>query len=265
MEPETATAAKRSVNGISAVGIIYLDSDPSKIFSDMKDGTYPRKAFRMKLLCLGGNWIGDAAKADPSPIHTFCREVHEELSFSKPISSTLELAKLFADHVAENYVVEGKDVPITEDDRFDLATVKAEIRGRAEPFGDFYQFVPRVIFDRADSNNKAGDYQGLCSVYTAAISLQTWEKLCRIQEKFGNLSNESITVVTSLDEIVRTGWQTAWGHDRILKEFFLSKGLKTAQNFPLIPDIQVERLGMPLASYNEYLAAYDVAKHPFAG
>ncbi|MBI2033581.1 MAG: hypothetical protein HYT13_00570 [Candidatus Liptonbacteria bacterium] len=263
METQETTAKKPIFNNISAVGIIYRETNPRQLFMEMKDGGYPRKAFRWKGLCIGGNWIGEQAKSDLNPRDTFCREVEEELCLDKSIASTAEFQKLADDSVAaRDYVVEKADLQITDQDRSMLTKVKSAIKGSVKPFCDYHQYVPRVVFDRADPENKAGDCNGLVSVYEVGLPEPIWGTLATLQERFGNLSNESITAIASLDEILKTRQEIAWGQDRILKEFFLRAGFPEAEDFPLIPDIVVKPLGPPMASYSEYLERYEVQKRP---
>ena len=125
----------------------------------------------------------------------------------------------------------------------------------------------------ADPNNTVGDHRSLCSVFAVGLPNDLWIKLERLQKKFGNLSNESITVVTTLSEIVQTGWQTAWGQDRVLQDFFLNKINRKpkpiprlvceVENFPIMDSITMTRQAEGgFSSYDQYLARYEVLKRP---
>ena len=85
--------------------------------------------------------------------------------------------------------------------------------------------------------------------------------LSGLQERFKNLSNESITLITSLEEIIRTGTKTSFVHDRVLQRFFLGRGFKKAENLPLVPELTSVAAGMPLPTYRDYLERYEVIRH----
>ncbi len=89
-----------------------------------------------------------------------------------------------------------------------------------------------------------------------------WAALVFLQQKFGNLSNESLTLITSLSEIVRTNTKTAFAHDRVLQRFFLTQGLKEAHDLPLVPTLKSLEAGKPLPTYRDYLEQYDVSRKP---
>ena len=260
---ETQTKTKERVDVITAAGIIHPYNDPSKIFIEMKDKTHPKKAFRMKLSCIGGYWIGEAAKNDRGPDETFRREVGEELSLEKAIENTLELSLIFKDFIPESYNVERAGVPVTDEDDQDLEMLKAEIQMRCDHFGDYLIDVPSEVFKRADPESGSRGVRALCSAFTVPLTLQGWATLERLQRKFKNLSNESLTVITSLPEILGTGWLSAGGNDHILRDFFLKKGFSEAENFPLMEGITVTGLKGPgRAYYDDYLRSFEVANRP---
>ena len=229
----------------------------------MKDATYPKKAFALKLLCMGGNWLGTAAANDGSPKGTLIREIKEELSVKRPLGPVddAELAQIFG-HAVSTRTVDRKNVDPSEGDLDDLEAVKRAIIDSLFHLGDYIEFVPRIVFDRADPENKTGDVQGFASVWMAGLDDDVWAKLVRIQEKFGNLSSESISVITSLDEIVAKHLETGWSQDRILRDFFRRFGFPETDRFPLIPDVKATRMDESYTSYDEYMQHYSVVKHP---
>ncbi len=254
---------KGRINNISAVGIVFRISDPRQIFLEMKTHDYPRKVFAGKGLIVGGNWIGDRAKNDFWPRDTLVREWQEEITFDKPIGNFYELNLLFSECRLDTYQVEGSDWKASEAEIKELLRLKEIVAEGYEPFSDYLQFIPEQVFWRGEPEYSKGDYWGLCSVWQSGLSEEDWNSLVRLQNLAGNLSNESITVIRSLEEILKTGWNIAWGQDRVLKEFFMSRGFKEAENFPLIPGIMTQRLGDPLKDYkNEYLNLYEVEKRP---
>ena len=83
---------------------------------------------------------------------------------------------------------------------------------------------PKQYRIRSDPENKRDGYSSVVSYWGVALN-EAWKKVNNLQKKFGNLSNESITVITSLSEIVNPGSKFAFGHDKPIQEFFLSYGL----------------------------------------
>ncbi len=253
---------KRRITNISAVGIIYPEYDPSQIFIEMKDDGHPIKLVRHQLCPIGGNWIGDAAKNDRNPLATFRRELHEELSFDHPMRNSVELAQMGMAKAASFAPTPSNEVTPTVVDIFLLNQLKETIRDSARPFGDYLNTVPREALDAADPANKRDGFTSLASYWTVGLNELAWDRLCKLQKKFGNLSNESITMVTSLDEILRTNTKTAFGHDRVLRQFWLNMEFHQAAQLPLVPGLESVPQGRPLNSYDEYLQLYDVAKMP---
>ena len=133
---------------------------------------------------------------------------------------------------------------------------------------DYIITIPKAVLDETDPENKRDGFTTLCSYWTIALEEKEWTMLMELQERFKNLSNESITLVTSLDEIIQAGVKTAFGHDQKLKRFFLNASelcgpeYATAKDFPIVPGIESIYAGPPYSSYEEYLERYDVARKP---
>lgn len=255
---------KISVTGIAAVAIIYRKMDPSQIFIEIKDDGHPIKLVRRQLCFIGGNWIGEDAKTDKGPHETLMREIQEELSLERPARSSHELSLLGISEAITFAPTPVERMPGNDDvDR--LRDLKRTIMGSLEPFGDCMNRITRKALETADPGTSREGFVSLVSYWTCALSESTWRDLSALQERFGNLSNESITLITSLDEIVRTKTKIAFGHDYALKDFFTSKGLGTkVQKLTIVPHITNTPLGAPFQTYDEYLTRYEVAKHPVA-
>lgn len=251
----------QNINHMCAIGIIYKQSSPDKVFMEIKTVGYPRLVFENKGLLIGGNWIGEAASGDTGPGDTFKREFKEEITFEKPIADQVELALLFDQKDLGEYIVGSKVWSPKESEIDDLSRLKQVIISNLKPFADFLTFVPESLFQQKEPGFNKGDFNIHCSVFESGVSDDDWETLLRLQKLAGNLSNESVSIVTSLDEILKNSWGIAWGHDYILKEFFESKDLST-NRFPLIPEIEVEKLSEPLSSYGDYLQKYEVDRKP---
>lgn len=259
-------AEKTTVANIASVGIIYRESDPSTIFIDIKDGGYPIRAFRWMMCPIGGNWIGNSALNDLNPRDTFCRELFEELSLDKQAVSTEEAALLGLDPEQDSYIVPKKDVIPTDKDRAELDHLKKVFIETARPFGDFLVTVPKSVLDQNVPDNTRPGYSALFPYWLVPVKEKDWSMLVRLHEKFGNLSIESIAVIISLDEIVRTRRYTCCGHDLVMELFFITvKGYDYVSRYPLplLEGISYKLMGVPLNSYIEYLKKYDILRNPF--
>ena len=132
------------------------------------------------------------------------------------------------------------------------------------PFGDYHVYIPKAVFESADPGNpKLSDNTHLVSYYDCPLDEEMWAKLERLQKKFGNLSNESVSTITSLAKIVETQVRIAYGHGPALQEFFRRKvGDGQEELMNLIPGIKVTYMGLSLTTYALYLERYTVAKKP---
>ena len=197
-----------------------------------------------------------------APLDTFIREVNEELTLEKGLVSTLELRQLGIEPKVDSYKLRDPDAIPTKEDYWMLKEVKEAIIKKCEPFGDYIVNLPKVVLDQADPLNKHQGYVCIVSYWKVFLDEITWEKLTKLQEKFHNLSSESLTIITSLQEIVSTNIKTAFGHDRPLKDFFLSCGLTKAEKLPLVEGILAERIGLPRRSWSAYFQDYYIVRKP---
>lgn len=250
------------IDHIAGVGIIFRALDPSHVFIEIKDDGLPIKAFRRGLCPIGGNWIGEAAKKDRNTLETFRREINEEITLEGAIASTLELRLLGDTPEGNFYQTPRANYAPSDEETEKLNDLKRFITGVREPFGDYIIDMPKEVFDRADPENKREGFNVLVSYWLIALSEIQWGQLVSLQDSFANLSNESVTIITSLEEIVDVGIKSAYGHDRPLQEFFLAQGFQLAKKLPLVDGIACRKVGMPLASYPDYLGTYDVKRKP---
>lgn len=254
---------KTSITNIAGVGIIYEEAYPANIFIGRKDKTHQIMLGRDQLCPIGGNWIGETAKGDLNPLETFRRELREEISFDRPIRSSKELAQMGMAEAKTFAPTPIGGIEITEEDREDLAKLKDVITRSATPFGDYLNTVPKAALDAADPTNKRDGFTTLASYYMVPLNNRNWERLEDLQHKFGNLSNESATLIVDLGTIVARNMKIAFAHDRVLKEFWIQMGFKPkAERLPLVPGLDSQLMSMPLSTYAAYLERYDVAKKP---
>lgn len=253
---------RRAIRNIASVGIIFRQSNPSQIFLEMKDDGHPIKLVRRQLCFIGGNWIGEEARKDRGPLDTFRRELIEEISFERPIRDSVELALLgLAD--AESFMpAPALRNMVTEDDRTWLQEFKWAACDNCVPFGDFINTVTKAALDAADPENERDTFTGLICYWAVPLNESCWHELGYLQHKFGSLSNESISVVTSLQELVKNRTKTAFGHDRVLQRFFLAYGLKEAGSLSLVDGVESEHVGTTLASYSDYMERYEILRKP---
>lgn len=259
-------AAVKAINSIAATVIIYRQQDPSQIFLEMKDSSHPIKLARGQLCTPGGHWNGVQAAQDANPRATLIRELGEEWSFDRKPRTSEELAELglAANETFEPTLINQDVQPALDDVRL-LEHIKQAVVAKLEPFRDYINTISREALDRADPDNKRDGFNVLVSYFTAGLNQQDWIALRTLQGKFGNISAECISVMTSLDEINQQRREIAFGHDQVLKEFFrlfCSTRYPDADYLPLVEGIESEFIGMPKDSYREYLDTYNILKHP---
>lgn len=254
----------RYITNHSAVALIYRQLHPNQIFIEMKDDGHPIRLVRRQLCPIGGNWVGKGAARDKNPRATVCREVvMEELSFDHPSRDPIELMELGHSKDAELMAPTKRlDTEVTPEDKADLDTIKAVIQNELKPFGDFLDTVTKEAMDNADPANKREGFTVLSSYFTVGFDEEVWAKLVRLQTKFGNLSNESVTLITSLEEIIEAGTKTAFGHDGPLQAFFASHGLPLAAQLPMVPGTSSTFIGVPRSRYADYAADFMATKKP---
>lgn len=225
---------------------------------EVKDEGYPRKKFRGQLCPFGGNWIGETAKADVNTLSTFRREINEEISFDRPQRDSGELRGLGL----SGTVLSGPTPltgEVTTEDIHSLSMVREAIVNSAVPFGDFLNTM-----DFADEGSPSDKRTFLGSYFSVALGEEIWKILVDLHGKFGNLSSEALSVVTSLSKIVSGGVKTAFVHDLVFQQFFNDQGFyRAANDLPIVPDTKSVSVGSPLLTYADYLARYEVAKSPF--
>lgn len=253
---------KLKINNIASAGIIYKVSDPAQIFMEIKDSTYPLVAFRKRLCPIGGNWIGRLARNDRNTHDTFTREVKEELNLRKIFAHNLELRLLGIESKSKIRQIQRAKMMITNQDRKSLKLIKNSIIKGGQVFGDFLITIPKKMMRREDQSLPYDRTSYICSYYFVALSDEIWEKLLELQKRFKNLSNESTTIITSVNKIVKYNLKIAFGHDKVIKKFLALKKVGGLKRFPVTNGIRVETLGRPLGSYREYLEKYSVARIP---
>ena len=242
--------ARRVIESITSVGIIYRATNPAEIFLEAKDDGLPVKLFRRGLCPIGGNWIGGS---DRGPLNTFRRELEEELTLDALSVSWLR---------GSFSLMPGRRVPVGDSARALLTEVKRVIKQDAVPFGDCLNVTPKAVLDRADPDNQEDGFATLTTYWAIPIGNTLWATLVGLQAEFGNLSNESITLITSLDEILDNKIRFAYAHDRAYQRFFLAMGLARARQMTLIEGIEHELVGTSLPTYDDYLERFDVARRP---
>jgi hypothetical protein len=191
---------------------------------ETKTPGYPRKIYVEKGLLIGGNWVGPNAINDEGPKGTFLREVREKLSFNNSVVDPAEMAILFGtDHSGHSST--SRNITPTAEDEDALKKIIQAIEANAKPFHAFIQEVEKSVFDMGDPKNKAGKYQGLTSVFEVPLPDDEWFALVDLQQKYGNISNESQSLITSVWKIVEKNIRIAWGQDIILQDFFVKHKL----------------------------------------
>ncbi|HLB32429.1 MAG TPA: hypothetical protein VJL27_02650 [Patescibacteria group bacterium] len=256
---------KVTVNNVASVAIIYPEIDPTRVFLCQYDDGYPAVVFRGMYNPIGGNWIGPLAVSDQGPRCTIKRELQEELVLGGPPADRQELVSLgLVDQIDADEKVSGETtVGADPNDAWTLIQIRSSIQEALRPWGSYYHLAPKAVFDASDTLNKRGDTSTLVCCWLAPLGPEVWSHLARLQTKYGNLTNEGYTRVTSLDEIVDEGRMIAWGHRQAYCDFWMSKNLTHEQDVRCIESIQSRYVGPIPASYDEILTRYHVLRTPF--
>lgn len=250
---------KIKVSHIAAVGIIFTPDFPFRVFVERKTDDYPVKVFAGTLCLPGGNWVGEAAKTDASPSETLRRELMEEFHIAASETGADEMVSLGLNAGTDGRDLQkGTQAAAGDIECFD--SVVESMLSAITPFMDALITVPKTLFDSADPENKRGDTTFLVSYFTIPVEWPEWSELNRLQNKYGNLSNESETLMITFDEICRDKTKVSWGHDCALDAFCRKYVAKAG--IPLLEGIQWQDMGAPLSSYDEYKEKYEIVKQP---
>lgn len=223
-------APRTVISHSSSVAIIYRAGNPSQIFGEQKDEGHPDPSARGGFSFIGGNWSGDEATADSSPLDTLRREIREELA------------------------VPNQDENVREAEY--LRKVIGSIVRELVPFASFLNVPPK-------EGTATHEEPALVNVFTRGLSTVPWELLEALQSKFGNLSTEfSSTIITSLKTMADGEIHAAFGNDRRLQSFWLGLGYDDAKRIPLTEDYVNLFVGPVHSSYEDLLAQYEVLNKP---
>lgn len=268
----------RNVNNVTACGLLVRGSDPSQIFIERKF-RYPSKAVDGNLCFEGGNWWDEKADSDGTPLGTFLRElVVEELELRTKRTSTLadmrEMGELDGSQQIGTYETPSVEIEVSEADKLLLEVIKGAIKQRTEFFGAYVIRTDRQYFLSKDPNDKRGkeDLSTLCFYFYVRLTEEEWASLVYLQRKFGNLSNESTTLITNLAEMLAANatetdpykrFDAAWSHGHALRDYFLALGLYAKDLAPaeFTSGMRVWDVD-GTTPYEVILEKYDVEKRP---
>lgn len=253
---------RHQVNNFPTVCIVYRQSDPRQIFIEVKDDSLPMKVYREALCPLGGNWIGEEARSDKGPRETLVREINEELTLERNQRDLDESATL---GLSENAVLEQTPISgeeVREIDIEKLNLIKSAIIDNLEPFGDYILDISKRVLDE-DADNAHLGFKALTSYFTAGLDEEVWSAIEELQKRFGNLSTESTTVVTSLGDILEKNLRFAYSHDQVFKKFFVDAGYAEATAMSVFDNPVITFVGQTRETYDEYLVDFVIKKTPY--
>lgn len=255
---------RKKVSHCSSVLIIYRLSDPSQVFAEVKDFGYPVKVFAGGYCLIGGNWIArneaGPAHADRSPYDTVVREFREEFTLKRTKVDPGECAKLgIADNV-EAYTTSLDREP-TEEDSARLDFLRDRIITKIIHYRSAIIEVPADVFLKADPGYSKGGYTILTSYFYAGLGEESWAELMYLQEKYGNLSNESLTTVLTLNRLFDGKPLGTWGHDQALQAFFMDFDME-AEAMPIVLGITAIEVVSAPGDYQGILERFEVENYP---
>jgi hypothetical protein len=253
---------KIKITNISSVALPFRQANPAEVFLEIKDKTHPLVLVRGGLCLIGGNWIGQVAVNDQNPLGTLRRELVEELTLQGKNVSTSELVDLGLTDRSERYASPRSDARPSQADEVMLMEVISTITEGLVPFGSYINTTTRQAILAADPDSTREGLTTLSCYWPVPMGEEQWRNLVHLQGTYGNLSNESISLIISLDEIIERGISGAFAHEQPLQAFFLAMGLARAREVRIVPGQTSVFVGPPLATYLEYLEQYDIVKLP---
>jgi len=221
--------------------VTYRVGDQLNFFLERK-WEHPNPRIDGRLCLIGGNWFDPEAAVDRSFFDTGIRELWEELTFDR-------------EHFP--YATPMSDAVVREKDREDLLYVVREIPRNSRPLG---------VFLLRDEESDAPP--GLVAYFDSRLDRDASGMLMRLQKRFGNLSGETQTVITTIDEMVETEDTFAFGHDRPFQIIALSMGLEAAVSLNLADGYSAERLPWEMeqlvisAPYSEATKHFNPQRRP---
>jgi len=242
----------------SAVIVAYCASDPRHVFMDRKDQTHPRFYCRGGYCPIGGN--RNRGRPEVGPRGLALAELFEELTFQRVVRDDAEYKELGTTDTVSRYAATTiSGALITVEDATGLEAVKVAIERATRPYGDFVARIPnetiRLFEPNWDMGRPVVPY--LCSVFDAGLDEEVWGELVRLQDKFGNLSNESQTEVFHLAEMVARSDHGAFQHGPSMKHWWMDRGYSQAAHLKMLPDITAEFVGPCLETWQEYDTGFE--------
>ena len=262
-------SSRQNASHIAAVTLIFPEDDQTVFFCDLKDEGY---IFPWSLIMTGGNWVGEGARADKNPNDTAAREIMEELTLTPKQQRGVEADLLFGGG-SEDFTRPRPLIEPTSADRNLLENLKRFIVLARKPFSDFWCIASgddlwRLSGDQYKQRmskkglSRADNLRGICSVGLSPLPRKSWADLLYLQNKYRNISQESLSFVASLENIVSTGLNFSYGQDKMYQRILLRHGYDQARNLSCAPEYLVEEIGEPMDTYQDYLDLYEVAKKP---
>lgn len=239
----------QEIHNMAGVGIIASEADPQKVFLEMKTGSLTILPFRWTFCPFGGNWRGEVALHDGSPLGTFRREIREELGL-RPMKrdwNDLEGIGLAGD-------TPDSGESITADDWEKLEYLKQEISDRAEPWRDYLVPTSARVMNMVPGTKPRPSILTLVSYHQVLLPDDVWSVLEELQGKFETISVENESAIITLDEIVVMERRFAYNHESALVDFWKEMGFEElADRIRRFPHDPVTYIGSQRRSYEEYL------------
>jgi hypothetical protein len=238
---------KVKVRSLSAVGIIYLVSDPSRVLVNMNPGGTTPRAFQWTLNLLGGEWSGRLAQADANPLSTFRRSVEADLGITfKRAEASLH----------------GKDDGgFTREQSSMFLNFRKAVVAKAVPWRDYLVSIDEAVLGTVPGGHEP-PYDALVSYHLVGIEESEWHYLTQTLERFRNVSRSGFAHTATYSDIIARGQVFGFGHETAMADFWSEYGHFDAGHLKRMLPMAAQQLGRPLSTYKEYVSAYDFAVRP---
>ncbi len=239
--------SKAKVRNLSAVGIIYLVSNPSLILVNMNPGRTSPRAFQWTLNLLGGEWSGRSAQADVNPLSTFRRLMESDLGISFKRAESAPFGK--------------DDGGFTREQSNTFLNFRKAVLSKAVPWRDYLVSIDQSVL-RSVPGGHEKPYDTLFSYHLVGIEEPEWLYLQQTLDRFENVSRSGLSHTVTYRDVIARGQSFGFGHETAMVDFWVEHNQCEALKLKRLMSGPAEKLGTPLSTYKQYVSMYDFEVRP---
>lgn len=238
---------KLKVRNLSAVGIIYLASNPSQVLVNMNTGRITPRAFRWTLNLFGGQWNGRSAQADANPLATFKRVIETDLSIR------------FKSNDSGFY---GKDDGgLSREQTAKFLNFRKAVLTKAVPWRDYLVSIDQSVLGVVPGGHEP-PYNALISYHLVGLDESQWLYLQETLDSFDTVSQSGHSHTATYHDIIARAQGFGFGHETAMIDFWAECGHCEALHLRRLLPKSAVKLGAPMPSYKEYVSTYDIEVRP---